>query len=637
MRNISKVLSVFMISCLTQQANGQAAGWFTKVTTDLGLQMTGIQIPSAVDVNNDDYPDIVTVDIPPGTTLYNNRKPIKVYMNIQDPSDASRRKFVDVTSGKIINTVPPDTGSHANCFTLADFNNDGNVDLVTGNFYYRLETYGLPNDRAQVFLGDGTGNFRWVPNNGLSDIGLVNVRALTALDYDKDGKLDLFIAAWFKDYSKNIFDHGYLLKGNGDGTFTNVTTTSGIGSYLEPMYGSAATDWNNDCRPDIFTAPYCRTGGKVFKNEGNGHFTDVAASVGYDLYRTGAGQAACTFSVIPEDVNNDGYMDCFFSVVHGGNSPGQFRSTIAFNKGPDHNYEFDLKEDVLPVSAPASPHRGDYDGAFLDFDNNGFKDLVMVQGTYMPSTDRTYFWMQNEDHTFREVTSSLQLLVPELKSTGAVDIIDFDMDGDDDIMIQTATGAMDIWKNNIGQDKSWVSVKLQSHGNMGNRNAIGARIYVYAGGKMQMKEIMAGRGQHTGQQPFILNFGLNTATKVDSIVVKWPDANCTKKTVVDPGINRMVTINSFPTDVAEIKKVKPELKVFPNPTEGYLILQAENLANDVVAVTVFDATGKSVNVIGNNSDGDKIVFDLSSLSAGMYFVNVVYKDGAPAIHKIIKN
>src|SRR5690606_31533246 len=196
---------------------------------------------------------------------------------------------VDVTSASLVNIVPPDTGNNANCYTLADFNNDGHIDLATGNYYHRIEGYANPLDRAQVYLGDGTGNFEWKANNGLAELGLINVRGLSALDYDRDGNVDLFIPTWFKDYTRNIWDHGRLLKGNGDGTFTDVTSTSGISGYPEPMYGSAATDFDNDCYPDIFTAPYCRTGGKLFRNQGDGTFTDIGKSKGYDLYRMGAG------------------------------------------------------------------------------------------------------------------------------------------------------------------------------------------------------------------------------------------------------------------------------------------------------------------------------------------------------------
>jgi len=637
MKHFSKALFILLGTGCTQGVLAQAPGWFTKVTAEVGMNVSGTQQLSVADVNNDNYPDIITINTPPGETIYTVRKPVRIYLNTQDPgsSDPKARKFIDVTSQTQVNIVPPDTGNNANCFTLADFNNDGNVDLVTGNYYHRIENYTLVNDRVQLYLGDGTGNFVWKPGNGLSSIGLENIRMMSALDYDRDGNLDLFIAVWFKDYSADVWDHGFLMKGNGDGTFTDVTTSSGIGSYLEPMYGAAATDWNNDCYPDIFTAPYCRTTGKVFKNEGNGHFTDVAASVKYDLYRTGAGQPSCTFSVIPEDVNNDGYMDAFLAVVHGGNAPGQFRSTIAINDGPDSNYSFTIREDLLPVTQPATPSRGDYDGAFIDFDNDGLKDLVMTQGTYYPATDRTYFWKQQADHSFAEATAALGLMVPELKSSITIEAFDYDLDGDDDFLIM-GTADFGIWRNNIGSSNSWVAVQALPTSPGINKSGIGTRIYVYYDGKMQMREVMAGRGQHAGQQPFTLNFGLGNATSVDSVVIRWPDGSCSRKTIYNPPVNRRVTINSFPADVADADRQQPELKVFPNPTTAYVVIQGRGLPGSVSAAAVTDVTGRVMPVAWSRSDTDKLVFDFTGVAEGVYLVQLTRSDGAAVSYRIYK-
>jgi hypothetical protein len=639
MQQTAKIFLLFIGTGVMQHANGQAPGWFTKVTAEVGMQVTGTQQLSVADVNNDNYPDIITINTPPGANLFTVRKPVRIYLNTKDPqsSDPDARKFIDITPQTQMNIVPPDTGNHANCFTLADFNNDGNIDIVTGNYYHRIENYSFPNDRVQLYLGDGTGNFVWKQGNGLSAIGLANIRMMSALDYDRDGNLDLFIAVWFKDYSNNVWDHGYLMKGNGDGTFTDVTNASGIGGYLEPMYGAAATDWNNDCYPDIFTAPYCRTGGKLFKNQGNGQFADVAASVGYNLFRTGAGQAACTFSVIPEDVNNDGYMDAFLAVVHGGNAPGQFRSTIAINKGPAENYALEIREDLLPVIPPATISRGDYDGAFIDFDNDGLKDLIMTQGTYAPSTDRTYFWRQQEDHSFKEVTAELGLKVPELKSSITIEAFDFDLDGDDDFLVM-GTADFGVWRNEIGNKNNWISVDVRpDSGRHINRSAIGARIYVHYDGKMQMREIMAGRGQHAGQQPFILNFGLGSATHVDSIVVRWPDAACSRNVIYNPQVNQKATVNSFPAGVNSIVPAERSLKLFPNPTTGYVVVQGRDLCERLGTVSWIDVTGKTVRIPGYCSDGDKLVCDMATLPPGLYFLHLTLKNEPAVSYKVVRD
>ncbi len=643
MKQISvQLLAVAGILCISLNATGQASGWFTPVPPPVsGLDVPpGVQLyPGVADINNDDYPDLVTLYLAPGGSLYTERNPMKIHLNIRDPDsdDPKARKFIDVTPQSGVHDIPGDTGYHANCFTLADFNNDGNMDLVTGNFYYNKHTYLFPGDRCEVFLGDGTGKFSYKPGHGLSSIGLRNIRSLTALDYDRDGNLDLFIATTYEDITTNLRDHGYLMKGNGDGTFTDMTDISGIGALPEAMYGSSSTDWNNDCLPDILTAPYCRSPGMVLRNNGDGTFTDMASALGYNLERTGAGQRSCTFAITPEDVNNDGNMDLFFAVVHGGNAPGQFRSTIGINKGPDHNYAFDIREDFLPVSSPASSHRGDMKGVFIDFENDGLKDLVMAQYVYAPATDRTYFWHQQLDNTFKDATAALGLLVPELKSTTFLETIDYDMDGDDDLLITPNGATLALWKNTAGQNNNHVSVKLHPVTGGINKNAIGARIYVHYEGKLQMREVMAGRGMHTGQQPFILNFGLGSATAIDSIVVRWPDANCTRSAIYNPPVNQVVGINSFPTGIHEgTLSAIPECKVFPNPTVRYVVMQGAGLTARIREAYVADVTGKLTNIRYSISDNDKLVFDLGSLPEGIYFVHLEMKDTRTEVHRVVK-
>ncbi len=641
------MISIFRFSALitalflSATSYAQSSGWFTQVSgSSSGLSVNdAIQAyPGVVDINNDDYPDLVTLHIPFTGSLYTERKPMMIHLNIQDPgsNDPKARKFIDVTPQSGVHTIPGDTGFHANCFTLADFNNDGNVDLVTGNFYHRKEQYAYLNDRCQVFLGDGTGKFTYKSGHGLGAIGLRNIRSLTALDYDKDGNLDLFIATTYENVSAGTVDHGYLLKGNGDGTFSNMTDVSGIGAMPEAMYGSSSTDYNNDCLPDIFTAPYCRSAGKVMKNNGDGTFTDMAAALGYNLERTGAGQRSCTFAITPEDVNNDGYMDLFFAVVHGGNTPGQFRSTIGINKGPDHNYAFDIREDFLPVASPASAHRGDMKGVFVDFENDGLKDLIMAQYVYAPATDRTYFWHQQSDNSFKDATSALGLLVPELKSTTFLETFDYDLDGDDDLLITPNGNTIALWKNTVGQDKNWIAVKPIVLTSGINMNAIGARIHVYYDGKIQMREVMAGRGMHVGQQPFILNFGLGDVTKVDSVVIRWPDANCTRSTLYNPPVNQIVTVNSFPTGVERVEPSGYDVKVFPNPTSGYVVVQGAGLVAGVRMAKLLDVTGKGIDIKHSTSDGDKLIFDLAPLPEGIYFIHITDTEGQTTTHSVIR-
>ncbi len=235
------------------------------------------------------------------------------------------------------------------------------------------------------------------------------------------------------------------------------------------------------------------------------------------------------------------------------------------------------------------------------------------------------------------MTAAIELLLPDLKSTSFAEAIDYDMDGDDDLLTTNPNSTdVSLWQNTIGQDKNYVAVKLLPLMPGINKSAIGARIYVYYSGKMQMREVMAGRGMHTGQQPFILNFGLGDAAAIDSIVVRWPDANCTRSTAYNPPVNQVVTVNSFPTGMDEVQQAAPEIKVFPNPTARYVVVQGADLETRLHEAILVDVTGKVMNVRYNTSDGDKLIFDLGSLPEGIYFVHLELADGGAETYRVIK-
>src|SRR5690606_25373220 len=148
-----------------------------------------------------------------------------------------------------------------------------------------------------------------------------------------------------------------------------------------------------------------------------------------------------------------------------------------------------------------------------------------------------------------------------------------------------------------------------------NRSGIGARVYVYFEGNMQMREIMAGRGMHTGQQPFILNFGLGNAISVDSVVVRWPNANCTRSVLYNPPVNNRVVVNSYTVGMESVKPGATATKAFPNPTTRYVVVQDENLVSRFRDASLMDVSGKSTSIRYSKSDGDKLIFDLETLPA----------------------
>jgi len=625
---------------LATAVQAQTQAWVSLATAKLKLDTACAANIYVTDINNDHYPDFLTLK---GSWAIGAEDALNVYLNIRDTSSSApgARMFVDITGISGANAMPvPDSVSRGTIVAvLADVNNDGNIDLIRGNYYHRLESFTDYGDRCEVLLGDGTGHFTLV-HNGLSGLGLVNTTGFSLLDYDRDGNIDLFVATWFKDYNNDVWDHGYLMKGNGDGTFTNVTAQAGI-TQTEPMYGCSVVDWNNDGWPDIATAPYCRTPGQLWRNNGNGSFTNVAAQTGYNArYRQGdGGQNLCMWSNVPEDFDNDGDMDFFFSLVHGGADAGEGRSVMVLNGGKDNDYKLTADIGRMTRKSPQSTHLGDYDGSWFDLDNDGLIDLVMAQGHYQPATDRIYIFRQDQDHSFTDITGELGLIRQETHDLHLLEVLDFDLDGDDDVVIckDAPPRNLNLIENLIGQDNNWTGIRLRAPGGV-NKSCIGARIYVWSDGLKRMREVYAGRGNNGGQQPFMMLFGLGGHTGIDSVMVVWPDKENTTTTIVRPPINRYLEITSgglFVPDKMQ-ESITADLKLYPNPAHDFILVQLSD--NSIPErVEVYDMLGRNrQDATVYNSGGTTLYCALAGLAPGQYLMKVSMKNGETFSRSFIK-
>ena len=627
--------------CVINTVNGQTSSWVSLATEAVKLDTVRAFCVYVADVNNDRYPDVVTIEGNWSVTAQDN---LRVYMNVADTTAAnpSGRMFVDVTGASGANVKPggtdPSRGSLV--VALADINNDGNIDMVRGNYYHRLTGFVDEGDRCEVLLGDGQGQFTLVPNNGLHELGLLNTIGFSFLDYNKDGNIDLFIATWFKDYEANIWTPGHLMRGNGDGTFTDVSAQSGI-TTQEPMYGCSAVDWNNDGWPDIATAPYCRTRGQLLKNNGDGTFTDVAVQAGYNAkYMQGyTGRDLCMWSAVPEDYDNDGDMDFFFTLVHGGASAGEGRSAMAVNGGPAANYSLAIDRSLVTRKSPMSTHMGDYDASWFDLDNNGLMDMVMTQGTYETATDRLYVFRQDQSHHLTDITGDLGLLDGTMKDTHLAEVLDYDLDGDDDLIFcrNGQPRGLHVISNRIGQDNHWTAVQLRAPQGV-NKSCIGARIYVWSGGVKRMPEVYAGRGNASGQQPFAMLFGLGSSSHIDSVTVAWPDAAGSTTTVRNPPVNRYLEITSAGLSVAAAAQTAhtAALKLYPNPARDFILVQMDD--NTVIrSVEVYDLMGRRAGQPQLYAGNERTrYYAAAALPAGQYFIKAATEKGKVYVKTFVK-
>lgn len=630
----------------------QDTSWFSNATEEVGLTgVKGYRI-NIVDINNDLYPDLVLENSQ--NSLSKRDSLTKLYLNVQRSGSTNPRErtFIDITEGSGIftNPDPKEEGRVLDMVTMADINNDGNMDMVTGTYYHKLENVLFPEDYCEVLLGDGKGKFTVVPNNGLHELGLMCAAGFTFLDYDLDGNIDLYISTLFKDLTNNVFMEDFLMKGNGDGTFTNRTKEAGMLSTKFPVHGATATDWNNDGWPDIMTSAYCRSSGSLWRNNGDGTFTDVASAAGYSSQKMtgdvdGAGaRALCQWAALPADFDNDGDMDVAQMLVHGGLDPGEGRSVIAVNQGPAANYALRWELDRIRRDDPQSFHLGDEDGAWFDMDNDGWLDLAIAQCVYLPTTDRTYILRQNEQHFFDDISEETGLLY--LKETHNVRPFDFDMDGDEDLLVELwrkngkIVSEVSLVQNNIGNKNNWATIKLRASNGM-NKNAIGARIAVYANTMVQIRELRAGQGHFGAQQPLIQTVGIGTATTIDSIVVLWPNKEHTRTVVVAPPVNTLLEIDAqglIPVSVEELTGYQTSVhtpQVYPNPVVDELFMRWNKPVQIHTVLELYDILGIRVARTEAPVGTEAISMSVRALVPGVYTLRITTPNGMATLQTVI--
>ena len=606
--------------------HGQDESWFDDVTGSVGLEGVPAWRLYVSDVNGDDYPDLMIIN------GINNRNQLSLWLNVPvDPELGSegRRKFVDFTeeSGINANPNPEIDGRVADVGALADIDNDGDVDLVTGRFYFIATQFTMPEDEAAIMLNDGNGRFTRLPNSGINVFNRMNATNTAFLDYNLDGKLDLYVGTHSLDHANDVFMADYLFRGNGDGTFTDVSAASNLASIAQPLYGSNICDWNNDGFPDIITAPYCRTSGSLWRNNGDGTFTDVAEEVGYTAHHWGGdnGQAMCQWEGMPADFDNDGDMDILQVMVHGGYNIREGRTVIAVNGGPEENYALNWEITRIKRDAPSTAHIGDMSGSWIDFDNDGRLDLVINQSQYPQAntagTERTYMLRQNESNRFDDITEELGLL-DSLLAPGAGEVIDYDLDGDDDLLIVINTNknennSLHLLENNAGNRNNRIGVKLKAPDGV-NRDAIGARIMVTAGGVTQMQELTAGHGHFGGQQPLIRNFGIGENESIERIVVRWPSQGVENTVVENPPINGIITIEGGISSVSEPIAGTGRMLIVPNPTRGEITIHLPGNIAPHASVSIVNILGKHVKEVRQQGSGASINLSIEDLEPGYY-------------------
>jgi hypothetical protein len=410
--------------------------------------------------------------------------------------------------------------------SVADYDNDGDEDLFVTN-------YG-PN---VLYRNNGNGTFTNVTRdagleNDLSGIGS------TWLDYDLDGKLDLYVGNYLQYdpsyqyyYAAQRFPgplayHGQpdvLYHNNGDGTFTDVTRKAGVYNPEGRAMGVTSADIDDDGRQDIFV-PNDAMPNYLYHNNGDGTFTDIAVQSGTAFSERG--DATSSMSGEFGDIDLDGRIDI---VV-----PDMAYSAVYMNRGGGL---FEDRSAALGVAAACGQYTS-WSGNFFDFDHDGYGDLFITNGAPHRMVGEEALLLRNDRG--RRFVNVSHLLGPDFqeKFMGRGSAVgDYDNDGDMDVLVTDLGERPRLLRNDGGNRRSWVMVRLV--GTTSNRDGIGARVRVTAGGRTQMRLRVSSSGYLSQGDPR-LHFGLGDVARIDKIEVRWPSG--TLQTLEDQRPNQVITV-----------------------------------------------------------------------------------------------
>jgi hypothetical protein len=453
---------------------------------------------------------------------------------------------------------------------VGDYDNDGWPDLyVTNVGVNRL----YHNNRDGTFT-DVAQKAGVALDSGSADVAVDHTGA-TFGDYDGDGRLDLFVAGYIRyDFQhppaagstaagaslcqyrgvsvmcgprglEGAGDH--LFHNNGDGTFTDVSVKAGV-SDPSGFYGLGAlfVDVNNDGKPDLVVANDS-TPNYLYINKGDGTFDDQSYMSGFALNQDG--REVANMGLAAGDYENNGHLDLVstdfsddYDVVFHNDGSGNF-ADLSYKSG---------------IAAPTIPFVGFADG-FLDYDNDGWKDLFIVDGNVYPQADLHPEWGMSYAQRpllFHNQHDGTFALVPAVEGTGLAEVGagrgaafgDLFNDGKIDVVINNLDGVPMLLRNVSDDRHHWIELSLIG-GPKSPRDAVGATVYLTAGGLRQRGDVLSG-GSYLSSSDLRVHFGLGDASKVDGVEIHWPSGKVEKLTL--RSVDRILTIEEGKGVVGEL-------------------------------------------------------------------------------------
>jgi len=527
-------------------AHGGGREWFADRATESGLRFTYFNgmsgefyypemLPGGVallDYDNDGDLDVFFAQgqMLGGKTLSDATIPAaslplkgRLFRNdlVVNPDGTRTLHFTDVTEQSGIDTHGYNMG-----VAVADFNNDGWVDLYVTNL-----------GRNQLFRNNGDGTFTDVSKQSGTDISGWSVSA-AFVDYDRDGWLDLYVGNYVgwdirsdqkctgltgrRDYCPPAVyrpQRDRLFHNNRNGTFTDVTATALPGGPFGPALGVATADFDNDGWIDLYVANDGRDN-VLWMNRRNGTFKNTSLLAGVAVGADGKPKGS--MGVDAGDFDNDGAEDLFTTQL-----PSEGNNLY-------RNLGSGLFEDVSASSGlgPMSLGYTGFGTAWFDFDNDGWLDLLVANGAIeaikergeerFPYGERKLLFRNLRNGRFEDVTPQAGSVFQQFEVSRGAAFGDIDNDGDIDVVISNLHSPARLLINTVGSRNHWIGVRLLG-GSVNGRDMLGARVEVIRKNAPTLWRRARSDGSYASANDPRVVVGLGDGTDPPTVRVHWPD------------------------------------------------------------------------------------------------------------------
>lgn len=378
-----------------------------------------------------------------------------------------------------------------------DYDNDGDNDLFISNY----------NGRLKLLRNNGNFSFIEIPfEDGLSQINSANY-GITFADYNRDGFLDMYLCRYvFSGDPTNEGLTNLLLRNDGDGTFSNVTSSASVGNGIGLSFMGVWMDVNKDNWPDLYVInDREEKDNTLYRNNGNGTFTDLTAISGTAL--SGDDPMSATFA----DFDNDGDLDHYSS-----NSGDLGKLGRLLVKGTGWNFSEQGQAYGVAIDKLS------WGATWVDVDNDSYLDLYVAtgNGSGIVQEDRNYLYMNQNGIWFED--SPQEFSDNHIAGSFSVAKGDLDNNGFSDLVVQNVNGTNSfIWMNQSTLNGQNNFIKISLEGTVSNKMAIGAWINVYCGNDTYVHFTRCGEN-YLSQNSQHHIFGLGNHTTIDSAVIEYP-------------------------------------------------------------------------------------------------------------------